>query len=293
MSDSSNFSVIVRAPTRVERAVKEGLFVPLTELTHAKRLEAVTDTDSLTLTVEGTLKTRPLDPKGQELISQMDWLAASEALVGVIQSIHGDAMAGIFAAHFTVCRKVALEHSFEVAVRYDIQQRNIFAFDKRHDFSTIDTNALSVVVSALQTERMEALKLAIHHAQFPPAIPASAKRSLSGFSSPPGPAQPKRNRMQTTGAQRHCFRCGKPDHLPVACVETVTVTGRAVAPFCTKSNSRNALLGPSGRSYCFHFARGTGCRFESHPNGCSNHHGCSICGDATHGAGRCPAAKST
>ena len=282
------FFVTVRAPTQVERAVREGLFIPLTELTHTKRQEAVTETEALVLGVDGSLKVRPLDSKGQERISQMDWLAASEALVGVIRSIHGDAMADIFEAHFTVCRRIVLENSFEVAVRYDIQQRNIFAFDGRHDFSTLDTNALSVVVSTLQTERMEALHFALRGVQTPCGVPT--RRNPWGNAEVPN--QSKRPRLQQPSTQRYCFRCGKLDHLPITCKEENTITGRAVAPFCTKSSSRNALLAPSGKSYCFHFARGNGCRFENHPNGCNNYHGCSICGESSHGAGKCPAAKS-
>lgn len=281
---------VAPAPARVDREIRDGRFIPLTELTPAKCIEATNETDALVLTADGSLKVRQLDTKGQDRISQGDWLAASEMLVILLDKHHGCHLSNLFSQHFKHCRDIAREHSFELSVRYDIHQRNIFPQDPRHDLASLNTEALSICATAIQIDRSNALQAQLRQLQA-----VSVQRPKRPFSTrgPSPPPTSKRQRGGTTTTSSHCFRCGRAGHLPGGCDETTTVAGHAVAAPCTKSNSRNALLGPGGRSYCFNFARSSSCSFDNQPRGCTNFHGCSICRDTNHGAGRCPSAEST
>lgn len=81
-----------------------------------------------------------------------------------------------------------------------------------------------------------------------------------------------------------CFRCGFAGHFPDNCKAETTSAGHPAAPLATGTKSKNTLVGPNNRFYCFNWAKDSSCSFG---NNCNNVHACSLCGDTSHGARGC------
>jgi hypothetical protein len=153
-------------------------------------------------------------------------------------------------------------HNWDIAMDYDVQQREVVSLNPTHDLSTLDIAALTII----------ATRPVVHNLSLPTS--SSLKRS-----------SPSDNSLQPKKRQRsHCFRCGGPDHFPADCKAELTVSGRPVAKLTPSAKSKHAMLAPNGKQFCFSWARNSSCGFGT---ACINFHGCSICGESSHGAGSC------
>ena len=74
-----------------------------------------------------------------------------------------------------------------------------------------------------------------------------------------------------------CFLCDLADHLPATCSAGHTVAGITPASLLGDPARPNALKAPSGEQFCFSWMGPS----------CSHFHGCSICGNPSHGAAGC------
>ena len=238
---------------------------------------------------DGIWNPAPLDASGEAAMSESDWLAASDFLIKILSKIHGERLGNHFAAHFAICRDIAQSNSFELSLRYDIQQRKAFAFENRHDFSTLDEKALSVCASTLALDMSKAAAAAVTYHSQPKVV---TKRPFTPVyqqnTSVANSYKRPRHAATQSHNQSHCFRCGKVGHIVPNCTETTTTAGKPSGPLTTRANGRVILTNAAGTPYCFAFARSSFCPFEGQGRTCSNHHGCSICFDPSHGAGRCP-----
>lgn len=81
-----------------------------------------------------------------------------------------------------------------------------------------------------------------------------------------------------------CFQCSGSGHLPPDCKAEFTTARKKTAPIASSSKSGNALLTPNGKHFCFNWSRNSSCHFG---DTCTGFHGCSICGESSHGAGSC------
>lgn len=118
-----------------------------------------------------------------------------------------------------------------------------------------------------------------------------------GRSSSPPPSPSKRPRPDRRHQSFHSGTGGKPllapcavclgrqPHDPVTCQATVLWDGHTKAR-CGRT-SAGGLLNPKGEALCIRWQLQSGCR-EVH----SYKHECSGCGDASHGACKCPLAQT-
>lgn len=183
-----------------------------------------------------------------------------------MRRFHGDARADALQAHHRIVMGLAQRYSWSVAVDYDIQQRELAYADKAHDYSTLDGNALTLIMS---NAALQALKLST-----PQSSPTKRRLDEQSTSS---------NKIPRNQPSGHCFRCGSTGHLPAACTASTTLAGKPTAPLMPNAKSNQALQAPDGSQYCFGFACRSSCRFQN----CAFAHSCSICRSASHGASRC------
>jgi hypothetical protein len=145
-------------------------------------------------------------------------------------------------------------------LEYDIQQRDLLASNPAHDLSTLDSVALTVIATR-------------------PVASVSPKRqrSSSDIDRHSDSSHAKRPRSI-------CFRCGLADHLPATCSAERTVAGVTPASLLGDPAWPNALKAPGGKQFCFSWMQRSNCSFGP---SCSHFHGCSICGNLSHGAAGC------
>lgn len=249
-------------PTKVEEAFKKFAYVPYISLTHSARLRASRGEDESVINAQGGLTAKGLDRRNEKSISVIDWLATSRAAEQRIRFYHGEARATAFATHHRIVTDLSRTHSWDIALDYDIQQRELVSQHPTHDISTLDTAALTVIAT-----------------RPPPAIvfpPSPLKRSLPSDKQSSFPIKRVRSGC--------CFWCGNQGHLPHECVAESTTAGKPVAAIAPNAKSKNALLAPNGKTYCFNWTKSSSCPFGS---SCTNFHGCSLCTNVNHGAGAC------
>jgi hypothetical protein len=258
-------------PLKVEDAIRAFHYVPYTALTASARLRAARGEEDIALNSQGVFTVKGLDRRAERLISVVDWIASGKAIEERTRFHHGDVRATALASHHTIVLGIARIHSWDLAMEYDIQQREAVAHNPSHDISFLDTTALSVM--ALRPPPIPALSF--------PSAPASvpAQRATKRQASSDFETSPSKRRQQIL-----CFRCGLLGHLPADCSSTTTAAGKATAPLARGAKSFHSLAAPDGRQFCFNFAKSSSCAFG--PT-CTNFHGCSICGAPSHGAGRC------
>ena len=145
---------------------------------------------------------------------------------------------------------------------YDVQQREVAALNPSHDLSSLDMAALTLIATRPVTHYVATSS-------------SPSKRSLPVDT----PSQVAQKRQRS-----HCFRCGGLDHFPFKCKADQTLSGKPTATVSPNGKSKNAMLTPNGKYFCFGWARNNSCRFR---DACTNFHGCSICGEPNHGAGSC------
>jgi hypothetical protein len=249
----------------VEDAFKSFRYVPYSSLTLASRIKAARGEEDFVFNAQGGITAKSLDRRNEKLISAVDWHAAARAAEERIRFHHGIARAEAFAAHHKLVMDLGRSHNWDIAMEYDIQQREVAALNPSHDLSSLDLAALTII----------------------------ATRPVMNISMPPSSSSPKRSAPSDNSSQAprkrqrsHCFRCGGPDHFPADCKAELTVSGRPAAKLVPTAKSKHAMLAPNGKQFCFSWARHASCSYGS---ACANFHGCSICGDLSHGAGGCKA----
>jgi hypothetical protein len=184
---------------------------------------------------------------------------------------HGDVRATALMDHHAIVLGLACKYDWDLVMEYDIQQREAVAHNPSHDISFLDITALTIM--ALRPPSVPSVTLSA------PAVLVSGQRATKRQASSDYETSPSKKRPQSL-----CFRCGLLGHLPADCNSTTTAAGKAPAPLARGAKSTHSLVAPDGRQFCFNFARSTTCSFGSN---CTNFHGCSICGNPAHGAGRC------
>jgi hypothetical protein len=266
--------VAAAVPPKVDEAFKAFKYVPYSTLTSSARWQAIrSGEEAFTISASGSLTAKGLDRRNERSITLSDWIGAANAAEDRTGHYHGAARARALKAHHSVVLGLSRSHSWDVAVEYDIQQREMVAQHPQHDLSQLDDRALTIIATRIVT-RLPASTASYSQAQL--------KRPSPSSSSPSQHPQKKKARLQ-------CFRCGGADHLPGDCTAESTVTGHPVARIATSAKSAHALAAPGGKIFCISWARFSSCHFA---NACINYHGCSICGEAAHGAGTCRAIRS-
>ena len=249
----------------MDEAFKAFKYVPYSSLTHTARLKASRGEEEFVVNAHGGLTAKGLDRCEEKAISLSDWLGASKTAEDRIRAHHGETRALAFAAHHRIVTDLARLHNWAIALEYDIQQRELVVLSPSHDLSTLDQQALTLIVTRhiIQTAQIQ-----------------SSGSSHSGLKRSAADAPPSTPRKQP----RLCFRCGFPGHFPDNCRAESTSAGRPTAPLATGTKSKNTLVGPNNKFYCFNWAKDSSCSFG---NSCNNIHACSLCGDASHGARAC------
>ncbi|KXN91885.1 hypothetical protein AN958_11187 [Leucoagaricus sp. SymC.cos] len=185
-----------------------------------------------------SLLAKPIDRSDDRNISMQDWCsiaAAVEHEANALQHHHQNVI-GILQVH-----------SWQIAVDYNIQQRELAYMDKRHDYSTLNGNTILLIMT--KTEDIMAL--------------SASPEKQHGI---------------------NCFQCGLTGHLPANCTALVTTAGKLPAPLLLNARSPQSLQAPNSSQFCFTFTSQNSCRFGS---ACSFVHACSLCGGSLHDAGSC------
>lgn len=256
-------------PPKVDEAFKAFRYVPYTSLTPQAKLRATREAEEFVLNASGSFTAKGLDRRNERSISVIDWNAASQAAEERIRFHHGDTRADAFAAHHKLVMSLSLKYGWEVAVDYDISQRELVANAPSHDISSLDMTSLMIICSARLSNPASA------QTSYIPNQSSPSKRTL-----PPSDRDTVAKKRQRT----YCFRCGASGHFPSTCKAEVTSAGQPPARVGSNDKSNNLLLTSDGRQFCFDWARNGSC---NRGDNCLNAHSCSLCGDASHGAGRC------
>ncbi|KAJ8074662.1 hypothetical protein PM082_022296 [Marasmius tenuissimus] len=250
---------------RVSEAVRLNKYVPLSVIiAQSKHFSLRMEEDEMIITRNGVWKTRSLDRSGEMSLPFQEHQNAARALVKVTRQHHGDLRADYLESHFSIVSGLAQTHGLRIAYSYDIQQRELAAGDPRHDLSTLDTLALTLIATAEVK----------NHQQFGSSTPKRRYDDNDTIDIPPSPT--KRSRSL-------CYRCGGSAHVMVDCTALST---RAGVP-CFKlqqRNGRNTLVEESGQQLCFRWSQHSECHFGEN---CTSVHTCSICHVDDHGAADC------
>ena len=255
-------SVHSAIPPKVDEAFKNFCYVPYSSLSLAARLKAARREEDIVFYAQGGLTIKSLDWRNEKSISTVDWHAAACATEKRIRFHHGASRAEAFTAHHKLVMDLGRSHSWDIAMDYDIQQNEVAALNPSHDLSSLDMAALTLI----------ATRPVMHYIA---TSSSPSKRSLPADA----PSQVARNRQRS-----HCFRYGGLDHFPFKCKADQTLCGKPTAAVSPNGKSKNAMLAPNGKYFCFGWARNNSCCFG---DACMNFHGCSICGELNHGAGSC------
>lgn len=182
-----------------------------------------------------------LDRHNKRAISALDWHAAAKAAEDCICFHHREGRAMVFAAHHRIVMDLGQTHGWDIAMEYNTQQRELAALNLKHDLSSLDAIGLTLIATK-------------------PLPTVAAPQS-----SPPSPKHPLSTDTSMAPAKKqlclHCFHCGSPGHLPSNCRAATTMAGRPTAPVTTNGKGKNTLLAPSGKQFCFSWAKGSSCSF--------------------------------
>lgn len=261
-------------PAKVDEAFRLYRYVPYTALTREARARALAGEGSFVVNAQGGLTAKGLDRSLERSITAVQWTAASQVAVERTRHYHGEDRAAALASHHQAVTNIAHWHTWQVAVDYDIYQRNLAADNHSHNLTGVDHTALTLVVGKAVLSS---------HSPLPPSNlhqPVMASGAGSTRRAPADHQGPARKKPRSS----NCFRCGGTGHMPGDCSAESTSAGKPVAPLATNARSRHALASPTGKPFCFAWARESSCSFGSE---CTHFHGCSICRDTRHGAADC------
>ena len=193
----------------MEEAFRLFQYVPYSSLSTLACVKASHGEDEVTLNLNGGFSVKSLDRRNEKSISVVEWHAAARVAEERTRFHHGEARADALALHHKVVMDLGRTHSWEVAVEYDIQQRELSVLNPMHDLSSLDATALTVIVTCMTIQ--------LSH----PPTTSPLKRQATFEAS----SQPVHKRTRAC-----CFRCGASGHLPADCKADQTVAGRSVAP---------------------------------------------------------------
>ncbi|KAF8576010.1 hypothetical protein K439DRAFT_1623154 [Ramaria rubella] len=259
---------------KAEEAFRTFHYVPYSALTTAPRVKADRGDEEFTISTTGTITAKGLDRWSEKAISMVDWLAASKAAAECTRFHWGDARVDALSAHSSLVMKLARSHGWEVAMEYDIQQREAAAHNPTHDLAMLNTTALTLIATRIALKPTAVFPPSTPHMQPSPVLKQPAATDLSQLPF----------HKQTRPDHIICFRCGLAGHLPADCKAEHTMAGKPVAAIVSSSKEENSLVTPSGKQFCFSWARASSCKFAS---SCYNVHACSICSDLAHRATSC------
>ncbi|KXN80965.1 hypothetical protein AN958_06528 [Leucoagaricus sp. SymC.cos] len=242
----------------------------LITLTSCHRATFVPIFESSIIAELSSLLAKPIDRSDNRNISIQDWCSIAVAVECKTQRVHGDGQADALQHHYQNVIGVSQMHSWQIAVDYDIQQRELACIDKRHNYSTLDGNTILLITTKATLQSMEDLQVVVVLPSKWCFIKELAVLSVSS--------------KKQHGA--NCFWCGLVGHLPANCSTSVTMVGKLPVPLLPNAKSPQSLQAPNGFQFCFTFATWNACRFG---NTCSFVHACSLCGGSSYSAGSCQA----
>ena len=149
-------------------------------------------------------------------------------------------------------------------MEYNISQREMVALRPVHDLSTLDIAALAIIAThpSVKPAPQSFLSVSPSKRPFHSDHPSTPRKWLKNI----------------------CFWCSGAGHLPPDCKAEVTTAGKKTAPIASSSKSGNALLAPNRKHFCFNWSQISSCHFG---DACMGFHGCTLCGESSHGAGSC------
>ncbi|KIJ40023.1 hypothetical protein M422DRAFT_257089 [Sphaerobolus stellatus SS14] len=123
-------------------------------LTAAARQRAENSEHEMELRVDGTLAVKRLDQQDETSIREGAWQAASKLAVELAWEFwpQPEARENALMNHHDFVTNIADSHSWQVALAYDIRQREIMHCSPQHDISQFNEAVLSVVASCICTQ---------------------------------------------------------------------------------------------------------------------------------------------
>ena len=256
-------------PPKVDKLLRSYEYTPYSSFSPAARLKTRNNgEEEVIVSTNGTFRVKGVSRAEERRITMIEWRVAAKIVEEKMGLYHNEERQEMFRKHHDAVEELASSFSWELAVEYDITQRELAAADWSHDLGSLD----NVAVSRLY---LQSLSISRGPASVPAPATPSRKRHAPSDEVTPAPAK----RI----ASGNCFRCGGAGHVPADCVATTTSAGRKPATVLQGGSHRNTLLATNGKQYCFRFAR----RSCASGGNCSNFHGCSLCGDTSHGAASC------
>ncbi|KAF8220302.1 hypothetical protein L208DRAFT_1334725, partial [Tricholoma matsutake] len=144
-------------PPKVDDAFRSFCYVPYSSLTLAVHVKAARGEEDFIFNSQGGLTIKSLDWHNEKLISTVDWQAAACAAKECICFHHGDACAMAFAAHHKLVMDLGHSHTWDIAMEYDIQQREVAALNPSHDLSSLDMAALTLIATCPVSHQLATL----------------------------------------------------------------------------------------------------------------------------------------
>ncbi|KIJ36502.1 hypothetical protein M422DRAFT_261054 [Sphaerobolus stellatus SS14] len=177
------------------------------------------------LRVNGTLAVKKLDWQDERAIREGPWQAASKLAVDLARQhwpqreIRADALS----KHHSIVTEIADSHSWQIAVAYNIRQREIMHRTPQHDVSQFNEVILSIVTSQVLGESVAALR-SQQYSQMSSVYNILPKRSAP-IDFQGTPSSQKHPRVK----KGCCFRCGYYGHLPTECKAEKMTASKATA----------------------------------------------------------------
>lgn len=257
---------------KIQDLFRRGRFVGYSKLVPSNSFAPENDDQDFVINAQGGLTEKAPDLSKEYDINPLDWINAARTAVDWVRTYHGEERAAALQKHHAYVLATGQEHTWRIALEYDVRQRQLSALYHQHDLGTADESALTRIT----TKKAAALTVS------DPSPRTPSKRKASEAATP---ERSKRSRSERV----RCFRCGRPDHLPARCQAEKTIAGKTPFRLTPSPKNEHALSSPDGKRLCTNWARFGDCRLSTN---CSFLHACSLCGDNTHGNSSCPAIRS-